>query len=203
MQADGVIEKYAIGGAVGATFYLEPAATVDLDIFVDLPTAPGTSLVTLGGIYEYLTARGCTAEGEYIVIGDWPVQFLQVTDDLVRAARDRRCGRRFNPRHARRIPGRDCCANRPREGPRAYPAVHRAESSANYGSRRVALQARLDCKMASDQEEISMSDQSRKRLAGLPFAEKLRILDKLRERSVAIAAARKKPRDSQKIKKQA
>ena len=30
MQADGVIGKYAIGGAVGATFYLEPAATLDL-----------------------------------------------------------------------------------------------------------------------------------------------------------------------------
>lgn len=28
MQADGVIERYAIGGAVGATFYLEPVATL-------------------------------------------------------------------------------------------------------------------------------------------------------------------------------
>jgi hypothetical protein len=27
MQADGVIDRYAIGGAVGATFYLEPVAT--------------------------------------------------------------------------------------------------------------------------------------------------------------------------------
>ena len=34
MQADGVIEQYAIGGAVGATFYLEPVATVDIDVFV-------------------------------------------------------------------------------------------------------------------------------------------------------------------------
>jgi hypothetical protein len=33
MQADGVIERYAIGGAVGATFYLEPVATLDVDIF--------------------------------------------------------------------------------------------------------------------------------------------------------------------------
>jgi hypothetical protein len=32
MQADGVIGKYAIGGAVGATFYLQPAATLDVDI---------------------------------------------------------------------------------------------------------------------------------------------------------------------------
>jgi hypothetical protein len=33
MQSDGVIERYAIGGAVGATFYLEPIATLDVDIF--------------------------------------------------------------------------------------------------------------------------------------------------------------------------
>jgi len=34
MQAAGVIGRYAIGGAVGATFYLEPAATLDIVIFV-------------------------------------------------------------------------------------------------------------------------------------------------------------------------
>lgn len=34
LRADGVIGKYAIGGAVGATFYLEPSATLDVDIFV-------------------------------------------------------------------------------------------------------------------------------------------------------------------------
>lgn len=44
MQADGVIEGYAIGGAVGATFYLEPVATLDVDIFVAFrrePQSPG------------------------------------------------------------------------------------------------------------------------------------------------------------------
>ena len=76
MKADGVIGKYAIGGAVGATFYLEPVSTADLDIFVALPMAPGTALLSLRPIYEYLTARGGRVEGERIVIGDWPVQFL-------------------------------------------------------------------------------------------------------------------------------
>ena len=36
MLADGIIGKYAVGGAVGAWFYLEPAATLDGDIFVTL-----------------------------------------------------------------------------------------------------------------------------------------------------------------------
>lgn len=36
MQADGIIGRYAIGGAIGETFYLEPVSTVDLDIFMAL-----------------------------------------------------------------------------------------------------------------------------------------------------------------------
>jgi hypothetical protein len=76
MLNDGVIGKYAIAGAVGATFYLEPLATADVGIFVMLPTAAGGSLLTLAPIYDYLKARGCRVEGERIVVGDWPVQFL-------------------------------------------------------------------------------------------------------------------------------
>jgi hypothetical protein len=82
MQADGVIGKYAIGGAVGATFYLDPAATVDLDIFVTLPVAAGGLLVSLSPIYEYLKSRGGKVQDEYIVIGGWPVQFLPPSNDL-------------------------------------------------------------------------------------------------------------------------
>jgi hypothetical protein len=86
MQSDGIIGKYAIGGAVGATFYLEPLATADIDIFVMLPTTPESSLVSLAPIYDYLTARGCRAEGERIVVGDWPVQFLPAHGELEQEA---------------------------------------------------------------------------------------------------------------------
>lgn len=86
MQRDGVIGRYAIGGAVGATFYLEPSATLDVHVFVALPTALGSSLLSLAPVYEYLTKRGCEAKGEYIVIGDWPVQFLPSSDTLEREA---------------------------------------------------------------------------------------------------------------------
>ena len=44
MQADGVIERYAIGGAVAATFYLEPVATLDVDVFVEFHTEPGSQM---------------------------------------------------------------------------------------------------------------------------------------------------------------
>ena len=86
MQTDGVIEQYAIGGAVGATFYLEPVATLDVDIFVALEAVPGTQIVSPKPIYDYLTARGCTTEGEYIIIAGWPVQFLPPTGPLVEEA---------------------------------------------------------------------------------------------------------------------
>jgi hypothetical protein len=88
MQADGVIGKYAIGGAIGVIFYLEAFYTEDLDIFVILPTVPGSSLLSLSPIYEYLTEQGCKVDGERIVIGDWPVQFLPPQGALEQEALD-------------------------------------------------------------------------------------------------------------------
>jgi hypothetical protein len=82
MQAAGVIGKYAIGGAVGATFYLDPAATVDLDIFVELPNPRGGTLISLEPVYRFLKSRGGTELDEYIVIGGWPVQVLPPSNPL-------------------------------------------------------------------------------------------------------------------------
>jgi hypothetical protein len=82
MQRDGVINKYAIGGAIGALFYIEPSLTKDIDIFVTLPTLPGGQVQSLSRIYEYLLGRGFTAKAEYIIVGTWPVQFLPATTAL-------------------------------------------------------------------------------------------------------------------------
>jgi len=82
MQADGVIGQYAIGGAVGATLYLEPAATLDVDVFVTLPSVEGSSLLTLSPIYDYLRAHGGTVQHEHIIVGGWPIQFLPPANEL-------------------------------------------------------------------------------------------------------------------------
>jgi len=37
LESAGVLNRYAIGGAMAATFYLEPLLTFDLDVFVALP----------------------------------------------------------------------------------------------------------------------------------------------------------------------
>lgn len=86
MQADGVMERYAIGGAVGATFYLEPVATLDVDIFIAFKAEAGRLLVSPQPIFDCLKARGGTMEGEYIVIAGWPVQFLPPNSPLVEEA---------------------------------------------------------------------------------------------------------------------
>ena len=41
LEKEGVISRYAIGGAMGAIFYTEPFLTFDLDVFVVLPSTPG------------------------------------------------------------------------------------------------------------------------------------------------------------------
>lgn len=76
MQADGVIGEYAIGGAVAATFYLEPVATLDLDVFITVQPQADSPIVSLSPIYEYLARLGWQPEGEHVMIAGWLVQFL-------------------------------------------------------------------------------------------------------------------------------
>jgi hypothetical protein len=82
MEADGVIERYAIGGAIAATFYVEPVSTFDLDIFFTF-TEPENKLLSLAPLYEYLAALGYQATGEAVEIEGWPVQFLPAFNPLL------------------------------------------------------------------------------------------------------------------------
>jgi len=84
MVRDGAIEGYAVAGAIGAMFYVEPFTTEDLDVFVLSP--PDHIVIQLPGL-EYLKRRGYTEfRKEGIVIEGWPVQFLPATTDLEREA---------------------------------------------------------------------------------------------------------------------
>jgi hypothetical protein len=85
MVKDGVIEEYAIGGAVAAIYYLEPFATADLDIFVQI-NATGSDLAILAPIYDYLFEQGYKAKGEVIYIEGLPVKFLPVFNPLTEEA---------------------------------------------------------------------------------------------------------------------
>ena len=85
MKADGVIEDYAIGGAVAAIFYVEPFDTADLDIFFAVKSS-AHELTVLAPLYEYLAARGYAADKEYVQVAGWPVQFLPVYNALIAEA---------------------------------------------------------------------------------------------------------------------
>lgn len=86
MRDAGVISDYAIGGAIGALFYLEPIETQDLDVFVALPRSPEGTLLTLGPIYEHLLARGFQTRAEYVIVHGWDVQFVPPGKPLVEEA---------------------------------------------------------------------------------------------------------------------
>jgi hypothetical protein len=85
LETKGVIGRYAIGGAMGATFYVEPLLTFDLDVFVLMPLTE-SGLVTLTPLYQALHARGFAAEGEFVDINGIPVQFLPVYNALLEEA---------------------------------------------------------------------------------------------------------------------
>ena len=86
MQRDGAFTRYAIGGAMAATFYVEPLLTFDLDVFVVLPQTPG-GLLTLAPLYDALRARGYSEqENECIRIEGVPVQFLPAYNALLEEA---------------------------------------------------------------------------------------------------------------------
>lgn len=84
MEAEGIIRRYAIGGAVAAIFYVEPFTTYDLDIFFAADVSGG--LISLTPIYGHLARAGYTAEGENVNIEGWPVQFLPAYNPLVAEA---------------------------------------------------------------------------------------------------------------------
>ena len=90
LEKEGVFARYAIGGAMGATFYTEPFLTFDLDVFVVLPRTPGGSL-TLTPIYEALRARGYREENECVLIEGVPVQFLPAYNLLIEEAFAQAC----------------------------------------------------------------------------------------------------------------
>lgn len=85
LERNGTLSRYAIGGAMGATFYVEPLLTFDLDIFVLLPETQG-GLLTLTPLYEALRVKGYTEEGECVVIDGVPVQFLPAYNALLEEA---------------------------------------------------------------------------------------------------------------------
>lgn len=83
LQKQGLLKKYAIGGGIAATYFIEPILTYDLDIFF-IPIKE--SLDILAPIYEYAEKRGFEKQKEMILIEGIPVQFIPAYNELVHEA---------------------------------------------------------------------------------------------------------------------
>lgn len=88
LVAAGLIEDYALGGALAAIYYVEPFTTYDADI-IFVPAEKGLT-AGIPSIYAHLQERGWRVEREHLVVKDFPVQFLAaagLTEEAVREAR--------------------------------------------------------------------------------------------------------------------
>lgn len=87
LVAAGLIEDWALGGALAAIYYVEPFTTYDADIFF-IPTDKGLT-AGIPAIYEHLQAQGWQVEREHLLLRGFPVQFLAaagLTEEAVREA---------------------------------------------------------------------------------------------------------------------
>lgn len=93
----GIVEKYAIGGAVAVIFYTETINTKDVDVFVTTHvTRSNTGIIHIGSIYEHLKKAGYGMEGQYFIIEGIPVDFIAAYDDLTMEAVDNAADRLYD-----------------------------------------------------------------------------------------------------------
>lgn len=88
LVAAGLIEDYALGGALAAIYYVEPFTTYDADI-IFVAREKGLT-AGIPEIYSHLRAKGWPVEREHLLVKGFPVQFLAasgLTEEAVREAR--------------------------------------------------------------------------------------------------------------------
>jgi hypothetical protein len=84
LESAGLVERYAIGGAMAGFFYAEAVVTEDLDAFVLFKNS--CRLVTLTPIYDFLKQRGATEEREHLWLAGTLVQLIPAYDALTEEA---------------------------------------------------------------------------------------------------------------------
>ena len=80
---EGIVTRYAVGGATAAGFHGEPLATRDVDVFVFLDPPEGSLIVTLDPVFRRLGELGFNEfDEEGLLIHGFPVQFLSAAPGL-------------------------------------------------------------------------------------------------------------------------
>lgn len=78
LESDGVIRRYALGGAVAAAFYAEGTTTYDVDAFVSFMETDNPFL-TLLPVLKAVQDLGGRLEREYVILAETPLQLLPAT----------------------------------------------------------------------------------------------------------------------------
>jgi hypothetical protein len=86
MKARHVFDLYAIGGAMAATYYVEPFQTEDIDVMFCPVASEQNSLLLLASVYKFLGEKGFEYEREMVLMYGYPVQFIPVYSPLVEEA---------------------------------------------------------------------------------------------------------------------
>jgi hypothetical protein len=81
MCSEGIIDKYAIGGAFAAILHAEPISTVDLDIFFFFKEKQSGPILSLGPLYDFAKKNGFTFDSEFINVSGWLLQFVESSDN--------------------------------------------------------------------------------------------------------------------------
>lgn len=197
MRAEGVICHYAIGGAVSAVQYLEPATLLEIELLVILPFDPGGSSASLTVLCNYLLSHGFKKDGECFDIGGWPVRFLIANNDLEREA--------VASSHPLLVDGEPVfvmmvehliaiALTMNRQKDRSW-MLRLAERDA---IDELMLKSILEAHDLIDKwpqferdfpPQFPSKEEMRNRLASLSFSEKIKMLEKLRDREKALAAS--------------
>ena len=124
LRSEGRLARFAIGGAIAASFYIEAAATEDLDVFALLrPSASG--LLVLTPLYDRLKELGASLQNEHVVIHGWPVQILPAYTPLVEDAVSEAIERPFHDLTVPVVGAEHLCAIALQTGrPKDYMRVH-------------------------------------------------------------------------------
>ena len=199
LVTDGVIANYAIGGAMGAAFYISAQQTENLDAFVLLPPEPAELVLT--PVYEALAALGGKVEREYVRFGPWFLQILTAPTSLIaeaiREAVDVQFGevpmRVFRPEHLYAIAlqlGQD--EDRLRVSAFLRKAVLN-KAALNDLLARYDPANKLGSSMQIDEEKMAFNLRAkasmRLYLQSLSWEEKVRSIERMREADVKMKAA--------------
>lgn len=85
LRDEGLLARFAIGGAIAASYYVEAVVTEDFDVFAFLNPSP-SRLLLRGPLYERMMQLGGKVHNENVVIGSWPMQIPPAYRPLVEEA---------------------------------------------------------------------------------------------------------------------